>query len=330
MANEQLITKGVSPTDQTEKKSQQIFESKLPLTDALFVWYGDKNPNLDGHVEFLGESGSTTVKLFFQLKSSEQDITYHDCDRSFLNYCYQAAEPTFLIFANIPQEKVYWEHISRAYISSTLGIGDLATFNQQTRRINFSEDRVIDQNAKILEELCRKHYQDMQEARVSTQEAGARGELVSGQELIIHKTKERIKEIKEEAASDQKQIEVAPEEKQEKAAAFQDIENKFASILGDMADKFMLYYAFIHVLKPFYLDQRGEKKRRALIKFLQLTDSQERFLVENLTNAGLINRVGDLIFVTQKESALTVFNHYIDNGRLNLEEITQLFSQDEN
>lgn len=330
MVNEQLTTRGVSPTDQTEKKSQQIFESKIPLKDALFVWYGDKSPNLDGHLEFLSENGSTTVKLFFQLKSSEQDMAYHDCDRSFLNYCYQAAHPTFLVFVNIPQEKVYWEHISRAYISSALGIGDLTTFNQQTKRINFSEERVIDQNAKILEEVCRKHYQDMQEARAYTQEAGARGELVSGQESIIRKTKERIKEIKEEAASDQKQIKVVPEEKPEKADTFQNIENKFASILNDMADKFMLYYAFIHALKPFYLDQRGEKKRRALIRFLQLTDSQERFLVENLTNASLIERVGDLIFVTQKESALTVFNHYIDNGRLNLEEITQLFSQDEN
>lgn len=330
MANEQLTTRGVSLTDQTEKKSQRIFESKLPLTDALFVWYGDKNPNLDGHVEFLNEKGSTTVKLFFQLKSSEQVITYHDCDSLFLNYCHQAAEPTFLVFVNITQGKVYWEHVNRVYISSTLGIGDLATFNQQTKRINFSEERIIDQNAKILEEMCRKHYQDMKEARVDTQEAVARGELVSGQEPIIRKTKERIKEIKEKAISDQKQIEVVPEEEPEKTDTFQKIENRFASRLDDMANKLMLYYAFIHALKPFYLDQRGEKRRRALIRFLQLTDSQERFLVENLTNAGFIERVGDLLFVTQKENALTVLNHYIDNGRLNLEEMTQLFTQDEN
>lgn len=331
MANEQLTTRGVSPTDQTEKKSQQIFESKLSLTDALFVWYGDKNPNLDGHVEFLGENGSTTVKMFFQLKSSEQDITYHDCDRSFLNYCYQATEPTFLVFANISQQKVYWEHITPAYISSTLGIVDLAVFAQQTKRVNFSEERTIDKNAKVLEGECRKHYQDILEVREYTQGAEARGERVSGQEAILHKTNEDIKKIKKDASSDQKQIiEVVPGEKQEKADTFQNIQEKFVSILGDMTDKFMLYYAFTHILKPFYLDQRGEKKRRTLIKFLQITDSQERFFIETLANAELIGRVGDLIFATQKENAISVFNYYIDTGRLNLEEVTGLFSQDEN
>lgn len=325
MANEQLTTKGPSSTGLVEQTSKQILQSKLPLSEAIFIWYDQSYqnfPNIDGHIEFFDGNGSTTVRMFFQLRSSEKDITHHDCEVSFLNYCFKSESPTFLIFVNIPQGRVYWEHISRAYISSTLGIGNLAIFNQQKKRINFSEERVIDQNAKILEEVCRKHHQDIQEARVYTQEAGDRGELVSGQEPIIRKTKERIKEIKEEAASGQKQMEVASEEKPEKAATFRDIENKFASMLDDMVDKFMLYYAFIHVLKPFYLDQRGEKKRRALIRFLQLTDSQERFLVENLTNAGLINRIGDLIFVTQKERALTVFNHYIDNGRLNLEEIT--------
>ena len=61
MSNIQLETKGPSPTDLIEKKSRQILESKLPLDEAIFVWYGDKNPNLDGHIEFLDESASTTV-----------------------------------------------------------------------------------------------------------------------------------------------------------------------------------------------------------------------------------------------------------------------------
>ena len=127
-----------------------------------------------------------------------------------------------------------------------------------------------------------------------------------------------------------KQKVVSPKKYGEKAGTFRNIENKFVSTLDNMASKFMLYFAFIHVLRPFYLDRRGDKKRRALIRFLQLTDSEERFIIENLTNTGLIGRVGDLIFVIQKENALTVFNHYINNNHLNLQEITQLFSQNEN
>ena len=328
MANEQLTTKAPSPTDQIEKKSQQIFESKLPLTDALFVWYGDKNPNLDGHIEFLGENGSTTVKLFFQLKSSEQEIIYHDCDRSFLNYCYQAAEPTFLVFVNIPQQKVYWEHITPAYIVSTLGIGDLVTFDQQTKRINFSEERMIDKNAKILEEVCRTHYQETLEARVYAQEAETKGERVSGQEPTIRKIREAISSSKQEVIGTPQQV-TSPEE-EAGADAFGHLKEKLTVLLSDMTDKLMFYYAFMYMLKPFYLDQRGEKKRRKLIDLLQITASQERFIIESLVNANLLGRVGDLIFVTQKEEAASALNHYIDAGQLNLEEITQLFSQDEN
>jgi len=327
MTDEQLTTKGPSPTDLIEQNSKQILESKLPLVDRIFFWYGDKNPNLDGHIEFLGENGSTTVKMFFQLKSSEQEIVYHDCDRSFLNYCYQAAEPTFLVFVNIPRQKVYWEHITPAFITSILGITDLTTFNQQTKRINFSEEKIIDQNALTLIEECRKHYQDISRAEAYNREAAMRGERISGQEPIISKTKEEIKKVKKDISSDQKQIKAIPEEKQEEIYTFHNTKKKFDTILGEMTDKFMLYYAFVYMLKPFYLDQRGEKKRKTLIKFLQVTDSQERFLVESLVNANLLGRVGDLIFATHKEEANLILNHYIDAGRFNLEEITQLFSQ---
>lgn len=303
MANEQLTTKKPSPTDLIEQNSKQIFESKLPLAKRIFTWYGDKYPNLDGHIEFVGENGSTAVKMFFQLKSSEQDIAYHDCEKSFLNYCYQAAEPTFLVFTNIPQQKVYWEHITISYIEDVLGIKNLTAFEQQTKRINFSEDKIINSNTQILIEECRKHYQDKSKIRA---------------------------EIQDNLSADQKQIKLISEETKEKTVTYHSLRERFASMLGNMTDKLMLYYALVYMLKPFYLDQRGERKRRALLGLLQITDSQERFLIESLVNANLLGRVGDLIFITRKEEAVSVINHYIDAGQLNLAEITQLFSQDEN
>ena len=123
---------------------------------------------------------------------------------------------------------------------------------------------------------------------------------------------------------------VASPEEETGADVFGHLKERLAALLSDMTDKLMFYYAFVYMLKPFYLDQRGEKKRRKLIDLLQITASQERFVIESLVNANLLGRVGDLIFAAQKEEAASALNHYIDAGQLNLEEITQLFSQDEN
>ena len=241
--------------------------------------------------------------MFFQLKSSKQDITYHDCDKSFLNYCYQATEPTFLVFVNIPQKKVYWEHITIAYIEDILGIKDLTAFEQQTKRINFSEDKIINANISILIEECRKHYQDKSKVKA---------------------------EMQSDISAEQKQLKSISEQGEEEAVNYNSIRDKFTSMLGNMTDKMMLYYAFVYILKPFYLDQRGEQKRRTLLGLLQITDSQERFLIESLVNTNLLGRVGDLVFVTQKREAISVINHCIDDGQLNLAEVIQLFSQNEN
>jgi len=324
MINVKFATKGPSPTDQIEEKSRQIFRLKLPLSDALFVWYGDKYPNLDGHIEFLGENGSTTVKLFFQLKSSEQDVNYYDCDCSFLNYCYQVAEPTFLVFVNIQQQKVYWEHITPAYIESILGIKDLTIFNQKTKRIIFSEKKIVNNNAKILEEICKKHYQNTEETRKYIQDAENKGERISRQKLIISKIKEDISSSKQEAISTLQQV--TSQKRGISTNVFDCLKKKFSALISDIPNKLMFYYAFVYMLKPFYLDQRGEKKRRKLIDLMQITASQERFIIESLINSNFLGRIGELIFVVKKEEAISIINNYIDSGQLNLEEITGLFS----
>lgn len=324
MTNEKLKTKGPSPTDQIEEKSRQIFRSKVLPSDAIFVWYGDKYPNLDGHIEFLGENGSTTIKLFFQLKSSEQDINYYDCDRSFLNYCYKATEPTFLVFVNIQQQKVYWEHITKSYIILTLGIKNLTTFVQKTKRIIFSEKKIVNNNAKYLEEICKKHYQNIEDTREYIQKAKTKGMYISGQEPIISKTNEAISLNKQESAKTLQQV--SPQEKEIDKNIFDCLKKNFAALISDIPNKLMFYYAFVYMLKPFYLDQRGEKKRRKLIDLMQITASQERFIIESLINSNFLGRIGKLIFVIKKEEAISIINNYIDSGQLNLEEITGLFS----
>ena len=327
MSNVQLETKGPSPTDLIEKKSRQILESKLPLDEAIFVWYGDKNPNLDGHIEFLDKSGSTAVKLFFQLKGSEQDVNFYDCDRSLINYCYRAAEPTFLILVNIPLEKVYWAHITQAYIISVLGIKDLSNFEQMTKRIAFSEERTIEHNTQTLMKVCEKHYEDVLRISQYKQEAEARGEFVSGQEPAIDIVNENIYSRQQQIADALQQITISKE--QQEARTIDSLRGKFLELSNNLIDKLMFYHAFVYILRPFYLDRRGEKKRRKLLELLNITSSEERFMTESLVNTNLLGRVGDLIFVTEKEDAVLSLNYYLDEGQLDLEEITQLFSDDE-
>lgn len=327
MSNVQLETKGPSPTDIIEKRSRQILRSKLPLGEALFIWYGDKFPNLDGHIEFLDKDGSTTVKLFFQLKGSEKDLNFYDCDRSFLNYCYRATEPTFLILVNIPLQKVYWEHITKAYIISVLGIKDLPNFEQVTKRITFSEERAIEHNTQTLLKVCQKHYEDASRISQYRQKAEAKGELVSGQEPVVDIINETIYSKQQQTADTLQQITISKLQKE--ARTFGSLRGKFCELFNDFIDKLMLYHAFVYILRPFYLDRRGENNRRKLLEFFNITSSEERFMIESLVNTNLLERVGDLIAVTEKKDAVLSLNYYLDEGRIDLEEITQLFSDDE-
>jgi len=324
MINEKLKTKGRSPTDLIEEKSIHIVKSKLPVREAQFILYPEKTPNIDGHIEFYNKNGSTTVRLYFQLKGSQRDIKHYDCTREFINYCYMSYDPIFLIFVNIPQQEVYWEHITQTYITSTLGIENLDVFHQKTKRIIFSKEKVIDNNAKTLEEVCRKHHENVAEIIKNVKEAKNRGEGVSRQKLINSKIKEDISSSKQEAISTLQQV--TSQKRGISTNVFDCLKKKFSALISDIPNKLMFYYAFVYMLKPFYLDQRGERKRRKLIDLMQITATQEHFIIESLINSNFLGRIGKLIFVIKKEEAISIINNYIDSGQLNLEEITGLFS----
>lgn len=291
MSNKKLQTKKPSPTDLIEERSQLMLRSKLPLNEASISYPREKYPTWDGLIEFFDENGSTMTKLFFQLKGTEEDVNFYDAENLFLNYCYKAPEPHFLILANIPGDKVYWEHIDRAYIENVLGIKDLAKFGQQTKRINFSEGNIIEQNSSTLINICKKHYADNAKHFIPSAEVP----------VIIIPTEEGL-------------------------GSFEEVQKKFTAKIEGLEDKFMLYHSFVYALRPFYLDQRGESKRKKLLSYLGITDVEERFIIEKLTDGNLIERVGDLISVGNKQDAISSLNHFVEIGRVDLEEITNLFS----
>jgi len=291
MSNKSLQTKKPSPTDLIEERSQLMLRSKLPLNEASISYPREKYPTWDGLIEFFYDNGSATTKLFFQLKGTEKDVNFYDAETLFLNYCYKAPEPHFLILTNIPRKKVYWEHIDKAYIESVLKIKDLAKFDQQTKRIYFSESNVIEQNSSTLINICKKHYEDNAKYFIPSTEVPA----------IIISTEEELE-------------------------SFEEVQKKFTTKIEGLEDKFMLYHSFVYALRPFYLDQRGESKRKKLLSYLGITDVEERFIIETLTDGNLIERVGDLISVGSKQDAISSLNHFIETGRIDLEEITNLFS----
>lgn len=329
MANGALKTKGPSPTDFTEEKSRDILRSKLPYKRATIQPYGDKYANLDGHIEFLkDDGGSTSVKLFFQLKGTDQpDVGSYDCEKEFLNYCYQAHEPTALILVNIPQNKVYWRLINRAYIVSDLGIKDIATFDQKTKRVNFSDDKVIDNNTPELLAVCEKHYADASQAQQYMRETKANMQLVTGQEEALRILEGALTSEQQAVASEIQQARELGKQVPQKG--FTDLEQRFLESTRSLPEKMMLYHAFVYALRPFYLDYRGQEKRTKVLKFLTITEAEERYFIENLTNAEFLGRAGDLIFVTNKEQAAVSLDHYFETGLIDPEEVAELFSDEE-
>ena len=302
MSNKHLPTRGIPKTDVIEQRSRLVLQSKLSLTEALFTFYPDKTPNLDGHIEFFEANGSTStaVKLFFQLKGTDQDANYHDCEVQFLNYCYKASEPTFLILVNLQRDKVYCEHVDQAYISSVLGIKDIIRFSQKTKRITFSERNVIDQNASILIDICKKHY------RTAKMRFPVDVQLTPKENILL---------------------EFPPSIGGKGAKAFATVKAQFESGTTTLIEKMLLYHAFVYMLTPFYLDSRGEQKRRKLLSYIGVTDTEERFIIENLMNSGLLGRTGDLIYVIDKQDALSIFNYYLDINKVDLQEVTNTFSK---
>lgn len=296
-----LRTRGPSRSDIVEDRSRELLRSKLPREDALITPFGDKHPNLDGLIEFLGKDGATGEKLLFQLKATEDDRRHYDCDVLFLNYCFQAHEPILLIFVNIPRETVYWEHIDRIYISSVLGIRNLATFTQTQKRIHFLEERIVDRNADVLAGVCRRHYARPRPAEEQPE---------SGDRI--------------EAVSTASQVELV--DGQLGAPSFEDVRKKFSGSLASIEQNAILYHTFVNLLRPFFLDGRSEQKRGTLLGFLGVSEAEERFIIENLVNNGLLGRTGNLIFVTSKADAVSSLNYFVDNGTIDLEKITELFS----
>jgi Domain of unknown function (DUF4365) len=294
MANEELRTRGVGRADTIEVRSRQVLQQRLPPSEAVLVTYPDKYPNLDGLIEFFGETGALGLTAFFQLKATEADVTWYDADIAFLNYCYRSRGPVFLFLVNLPQDKVFWVHVDRKYIASVLGIKDLRGFDQQQKRIHFPSTQTIENNCAPLIDACRKHQSPSED--VGLMEA------------------------------------VLPEEpmtsEQNALASFEAIEAEFRKS-SDVTERMLLYYSFVHMLTPFFLDSRGDQKRRKALTFLGISDSEERFMIENLMSVGLLARAGDLMYVTSKQAARTVLSHYMDTGRLDPEELTTRFSNDD-
>ena len=299
------------------------------MEEAIIEDYDDKYPNIDGHIEFLNDNGSSTsVRLLFQIKGTEQQgLASYSCPKDFLSYCYISHDPIALIFVNIPDNKVYWQLIDRSYITSVLGIQDLASFDQETKNITFSDDRVIDKNAPTLLGICAKRWAEMLGSEEYQREAKATMRLVTGQEedqRILHNKLASAQESATDEIRQTKQL-----EKQPIKETFADLERKFLERTSDLPGKMMLYHSFVYALRPFYLDLRNQQKRVKLLGLLNITEAEERYIVENLTKADLLGRVGSLIFVTNKEQAAVSLDHYFEAGVIDPEQVAELFSDEE-
>lgn len=87
----------------------------------------------------------------------------------------------------------------------------------------------------------------------------------------------------------------------------------------------MLYKTFLYFLEPYWLDERGADIRGKTRKALSISESQENLLIEKLKKEGIIEEVGNAIFIKDKTSMKKYINQLIKTRRFNMDKFFKNF-----
>lgn len=130
---------GKNPKEDNEDASVGILMTALSKTHrARLVHVGGSLEAFDGVIRFFQENdqplmesedsnGSPVFTSWpkYQLKSTETKDHHFDCDKKLLRRCFHSNEPVFLIMVDIINDIIYYECLSKHYISTKLGILDM-------------------------------------------------------------------------------------------------------------------------------------------------------------------------------------------------------------
>lgn len=90
--------------------------------------------------------------------------------------------------------------------------------------------------------------------------------------------------------------------------------------------KYKYYYAFIDLIEPFYLGERGNEKRGKLRGLFEISEEIEGEFLEKMKKDALITFIGDLCIVNRHDKAKSILEEIINKDLLNLELVIKIFN----
>lgn len=79
---------------------------------------------------------------------------------------------------------------------------------------------------------------------------------------------------------------------------------KYLDSLNDFGEKLMFYQAFVFLLPPFYMDERGQAKRAMMRDILSIDEAEESELVSHLKRTGRLKVInGGLMVLVSADDA---------------------------
>lgn len=113
--------------------------------------------------------------------------------------------------------------------------------------------------------------------------------------------------------------------KKDSYPALKIIEQKFQQLFISIELKKKYYFAFLYLLSPVYKGGRDKIKRGKLRRLFRITEKEEEIFISELFRENLIEITGDLITIKDENDAKKILNEAIDNTKVDLDKIVNLF-----
>jgi len=100
---------------------------------------------------------------------------------------------------------------------------------------------------------------------------------------------------------------------------------RYQNLLNDYGDKLIFYQSLIFLVPEFYIDNRGEDVRAVVRDLLSLSPEEENMIIDHLKRLNLIDIVGGLIVLKNKDDAKTALNELINSRKIEIGKLIQKF-----
>lgn len=106
---------------------------------------------------------------------------------------------------------------------------------------------------------------------------------------------------------------------------FLHIQNKVKNLFVDNAKRKDIFFGFIYLLEPYYLDGRGQADRKTLRRLLDIDEKVEVDYIASLKSDGSVVITENLISVADRDRAKTIIKEGVDSLKIPIDNVIDLF-----